>query len=158
MIHGFVGAGKTTFAKKLEKDIKATRFSTDEWMAVLYGQATPEDAWSREQYDDKEKKIKTLIWRIAESTLRAGGDIILDFGFWRRPERDGVRALAKKLGVDTKLYVLQSPSDEETKKRVLSRSAALPHDAVYVGEQDIAEFRKRFDPIDPLTEEHILVS
>src|ERR1700722_3286944 len=126
MIHGFVGAGKTTFARKLEKDIKAVRFSPDEWMADLYGQDTPGDGWSKEQFDIYDKRIKKLLWRTAESILRSGGDVILDFGFWKRGERDGVRVLAKKLGVDAKLYALQSPSDDETKKRVLARSAALP--------------------------------
>lgn len=32
MIHGFVGVGKTTFAKKLQQEVNAVRFSPDEWM------------------------------------------------------------------------------------------------------------------------------
>ena len=118
-------------------------------MAGLYGQSTPENGWSREQYDDYDKRIKRVLWKTAEGVLHAGADVILDFGFWRRAERDGVRALAKKIGAGTKLYVLQCP-DEEARRRVLARSADLPEDAVYVGsERDIAEFRKRFEPVDP---------
>jgi predicted kinase len=157
MIHGFAGAGKTTFAKKLESEIKAVRFSPDEWMACLYGQNTRDDAWTREQYDTYDKRIKTMIWRIAETTLQAGTDIILDFGFWKRGERDGVRAWAKKRGVDAKLYVLRCSSDEETMRRVLARSAALPPDAVYVGAEDVAEFKKRFEPVDPAAEVCVVI-
>jgi len=37
MLYGFVGAGKTVFAKKLEKETGALRFTNDEWMISLYG-------------------------------------------------------------------------------------------------------------------------
>jgi predicted kinase len=37
LIHGFLGAGKTTFARELERNIPAIRFSHDEWMVRLYG-------------------------------------------------------------------------------------------------------------------------
>jgi len=30
LIHGYLGAGKTTFARQLERDIPAIRFSHDE--------------------------------------------------------------------------------------------------------------------------------
>lgn len=32
LIHGYLGAGKTTFARKLEIDTKALRFTLDEWI------------------------------------------------------------------------------------------------------------------------------
>ena len=41
LIHGFLGAGKTTFARQLEQRIPAIRFSHDEWMARLYGVDPP---------------------------------------------------------------------------------------------------------------------
>jgi predicted kinase len=37
MIHGYLGAGKTTFARRLEQELPAIRFTHDEWMARLYG-------------------------------------------------------------------------------------------------------------------------
>ena len=37
LIYGFVRAGKTTFARKLESEISAIRFTHDEWMVKLYG-------------------------------------------------------------------------------------------------------------------------
>ena len=41
LIHGYLGAGKTTFARQLERDIPAIRFSHDEWMVRLYGDDPP---------------------------------------------------------------------------------------------------------------------
>ena len=37
MIHGYLGAGKTTLARRLEREAPAIRFTHDEWMARLYG-------------------------------------------------------------------------------------------------------------------------
>ena len=41
MIYGYLGVGKTTFASHLEARHGAVRFSNDEWMTRLYGQALP---------------------------------------------------------------------------------------------------------------------
>jgi predicted kinase len=43
LIHGYVGAGKTTFARRLEQELPAIRFSHDEWMTRLYGDDPPVD-------------------------------------------------------------------------------------------------------------------
>lgn len=37
MLHGFLGSGKTTFARHLEHKYTALRFTHDEWMQQLYG-------------------------------------------------------------------------------------------------------------------------
>ena len=37
VICGFIGAGKTTFAKKLEEKTGAVRITKDEWLIKLFG-------------------------------------------------------------------------------------------------------------------------
>ncbi len=37
LIVGFIGSGKTTFAKKLEQEIGALRFTKDEWFIRVFG-------------------------------------------------------------------------------------------------------------------------
>ena len=41
LIHGFLGAGKTTFARQLECNIPAIRFAHDEWVTHFYGNNPP---------------------------------------------------------------------------------------------------------------------
>jgi predicted kinase len=43
LIHGCLGAGKTTFAKKLAEEVNGVRFNPDEWMVRLYGEDPPAD-------------------------------------------------------------------------------------------------------------------
>ena len=52
LIYGYIGAGKTTLARRLERNRPAVRFSSDEWVAGLYGAAEgvvtdPDVAWDR---------------------------------------------------------------------------------------------------------------
>ena len=42
LIHGYLGAGKTTLARRLEVEQAASRFTHDEWMRSLYDDDPPE--------------------------------------------------------------------------------------------------------------------
>lgn len=82
LLHGFIGCGKTAFARRLEDELPAVRFTHDEWMARLYGQNPPEDKFA--EYFDR---VDALLWQQALSVLRVGSDVIMDIGFWSRESR-----------------------------------------------------------------------
>ena len=46
LIHGFLGVGKTTYARRLERERSAVRFTHDEWMARLYGVDSPAELFA----------------------------------------------------------------------------------------------------------------
>jgi predicted kinase len=151
LLHGFVGSGKTTFAKKLEQDLNCVRFTSDEWMIALYGDNPPVESFS-----DYYERVSNLIWRLATRILETGGDVIIDSGAWKRAERDLWRERADKLNVALKLYALQCP-EEVMKSRVLARTARGEEGALIIDENAINEFKARFEPVDPSAEECIIV-
>jgi len=120
IICGFIAAGKTTFAKQLEEQSNAVRFSIDEWMISLYGQHM-----SREDFEDRMDRCKTLIWKISKRLLALEIDVILDFGFWKRAERSKYQVLANKENVDFKLYFLKADFDV-LRHRLKFRNDNLP--------------------------------
>lgn len=142
LIHGFVGSGKTTFAKTLETDKNAIRFSPDEWMAHFYGNNPPAELFS--EYDTR---IKAMISRHAREFVRRGHDVVLDYGFWRRADRDEYRALARGWGVDCVLYALDSDF-ERCRQRVLQRTSEMPEGALHIDEHALSTFWGRFEPIE----------
>lgn len=150
-LYGFVGVGKTTFAKKLEVETNAVRFTHDEWMCDLYGDNPPEELFSTYC-----ARVDKVIWRMAERILKSGSDVIFDFGFWKRADRDRLRAFAKALGVGLRLYHLTCP-EAVSKERVLRRTEAMPEGALWINEEAIEIFKTRFEPLDPLEEPSILV-
>ncbi len=152
LIHGIVGAGKTTFSKRLENELNAIRFTPDEWMVALYSSNAP-----AEDFEHLEERIKGLIWKLTERALQLGIDVILDFGFWKRCDRDQARERGRRFNVSVKLYDVQCPEEEIT-ARVLKRTEQMPEGALYIDENAIEEFKRRFEPLDRNSEDSILVT
>lgn len=151
MIHGFVGAGKTTFSKKLERETRAVRFTPDEWICDLYGNNPP-----AESFDERQDRIYALIRKVAERVLAAGADVILDYGFWWKTEREETRRWAESIGAGVKLYALQCP-DDVMDARTLARTAEMPEGALRIDENAIRIFRQKFEAVDPAVEECVVV-
>lgn len=150
IICGFVGSGKTTLAKKLEKKYKAIRFSTDEWMIDLFGF----NGDFGEEYRNNKKICKEFIWKLTKQILSSGTDVILDFGFWSRKERDIFRKRAKQVGVDFELYFLDVPL-EELKKRVKKRNKKLTKGTFFISDKWLGEWIPNFEA--PSPEENSIV-
>jgi predicted kinase len=151
MIHGFLGAGKTTFAKKLEKETGATRFSPDEWMVEHYGTNPPVGKF-QEYYE----KLDKLIWKEIERLVADGRDVIMDFGFWDRAERDKTRAFAKDAEAEAILYNLQC-TENVMRERVAKRTADTSR-ALVIDENAFELFKTRFEPLDPIAEPSIIIT
>jgi predicted kinase len=150
LIHSFTGAGKTTFAKSLEQQTGAVRFSPDEWMVRLHGSNPPVDKF--QQYHDR---IEKLIWDTAALFLQKGHDVVMDMGFWTRASRDHAREFATKHHAKIKLYALTC-SENIMRLRVLERTMNLPAGALFIDENAFELFKKRFEPLAP-DEEHMTI-
>ena len=141
LIHGYLGAGKTTLARQLEAELPALRFSHDEWMAKLFGEDPPEASFAENH--NRVWDLMASIWRPA---LALGVDVILDFGFWRRAERDSVRAQVLSTGSEVLLYSLAC-SDEEAWHRIERRNLALDG-ALLITRNTFEMLRARFEPLE----------
>ena len=70
---GLPGAGKTTRAKQLALAHRALRLTPDEWMIPLFDGTQP---------DGKRDVLEGLLITVALQALRAGTNVVLDFGLW----------------------------------------------------------------------------
>lgn len=142
LIHGYLGAGKTTFAKRLEADLPALRFSHDEWMSRLYGEDPPEA-----EFAANHARVWDLMETVWPRALELGVDVVLDRGFWRRAERDQARELARAAGAEVRLYALSCP-DAEAWARIARRNLA-PDGALLITRNTFEVLRARFEPLGP---------
>jgi predicted kinase len=140
LIHGYLGAGKTTFARRLEEELSAIRFSHDEWMAKLYGDDPPMD-----QFAELHRRVSKLVDLYWTRCVTLGLDVVLDFGFWSRRQRDETRATAQALGARTRLYLLEC-SEEEAWRRVDKRNAQLDGSLLIV-RNTFEMLKSRFEPL-----------
>jgi len=142
LIHGFVGVGKTTFSKSLEKETGAKRFTHDEWMIERHGDNPQGD------FNALYAEIEKEIWVLAEAALKQDQDVILDYGFWKRAEREKYKSRGESLGATVTLYNLIC-ADNVSKDRVLKRTAAKENGALMIDENAITAFRAQFEPVAP---------
>ena len=141
MLCGLPGSGKTTLAHRIERERPALRLGEDEWFVRLYPGEDGHD-------DAKREAIKAVQWEIAERVLRLGRDVVLDWGFWGRSERDDLRARAAAIGARAELVYLDVPLDELV-ARIMARNLALPPDTYPVAEAEVREWATWFQAPTP---------
>ena len=140
LLFGFLGSGKTTLAKELEGRHRAIRFTPDEWMARLFGE-DPHVAIFKE----KEAAILDLLEPMWMRCLHLGVDVVLDYGFWSRAERDYVRKLVESSGGQVLLYSVEC-SAEEAWRRVSVRNRQN-HRSLYIAPATFDLFKGRVEPL-----------
>lgn len=129
LIVGLPCSGKTTLAQKLEHDLPALRLNLDEWHIRLFGQDAEEP-----EHDARHSLIEALLWNIARRALELGTNVILDYGFWAREEREDYRLRAKQLGASSEVHYLDVPEDELL-RRLAQRNAQLGPMDFYIPEE-----------------------
>jgi predicted kinase len=140
LIHGYLGAGKTTFAKRLEFELAAVRFSHDEWMSALFGDDPPAD-----QFAALHGRVWEQMAAVWMRCLGLGTDVVLDLGFWTRAERDRVRDQVSTAGAVCRLYQLACP-DDEAWARVEARNQNLGGSLV-ISRNTFEVLKARFEPL-----------
>jgi len=145
IIHGFLGAGKTTFSRKLSIEQNAEHLNPDEWCMKLFSKEDYEQHWEK-RFDE----TLNILWQKAIEHLMNGTDVVFDMGFWDRASRDHAKAIAKKCDSDFKHYYIYAP-DDVLKKRLLERSGKIAENNL----QRFDEIKKHFFP--PETDENAII-
>ena len=130
-LHLMVGlpcSGKTTLAQQLESEKAALRLTPDEWQVRLFGQDAEEP-----EHDARHTLIESMLWNIASRALALGTNVILDFGFWAREEREDFRLRAKQLGASSEVHFLDVPEDELL-RRLAARNSQLSQTCFQISE------------------------
>ena len=141
LICGFIGAGKTTFARKLEKETGAVRITKDEWMITVFGNKITSD----KNFEEYDKNVIELSRNLAFKILESGGDVIMDEGFWAKSERNDLIKKILNIGAKPILYFVDCPI-EEMRKRVLSRSDNPPIDSFEINGEMFDSYVKYWEP------------
>ena len=140
LICGFIGAGKSTFSKKLEQRTGAVRITKDEWLIKLFGYDPRIEGYSH--YDHV---ICELSRKIAYDFAKHGTDVIIDEGFWAKSERDEMKARAEEVGAKCVLYYVECPIDV-ARKRVVGRNQNLTKDSFQINNEMFDGYLKHWEP------------
>lgn len=149
MIHGFLCSGKTRFAKELEGQIGAVRLASDDWTIAASGDWEHLD---RDLYD----RVRAQLERHWIDLARRGLDVILDFGFWSRAERDAARRAAADIGASARLYWLTCP-ESIARERCVQRNSESVAD-YYFADGAYDTLLERFEPLGEDEERMVIAS
>ncbi len=141
---GKICAGKSTYAERLRTELGAAVLSVDEITLALFGQHTGE------KHDEYVEKLENYLYRKSIDLLETGINVILDWGFWTRAERDRGREFYGSRGIECELHYIDV-SDKAWRERLARRNAAVEAgevSAYYVDEGLAAKFEGIFEPPD----------
>ena len=138
LICGFIGFGKTTFAKKLEMELPAVRFTHDEIMLKHYGR-------NPDNFREKYKKVDSYIRQETVKFIKTGKNVILDYGFWSKAQREEYYKWAKTITPNVIFYVIVCDLDI-ARKRVIERTKNNPNE-LFIDENIFDELLKQYEPI-----------
>ena len=151
LICGFIGSGKTTFAKKLEEKTGAVRITKDQWSIRLIGNDPTIDG-----YAAWDCKIIGLSRDVAFYLAEKGIDVIIDEGFWGKEERDELKRKIAAVGAKAVVYYVNTPI-ETIRDRVSERNSRLTVDSFKISRELLDQYLMSWQPPDE-DEDYILAS
>ncbi|WP_415907201.1 AAA family ATPase [Oleiharenicola sp. Vm1] len=139
LLCGLPGCGKTTLARRLAAERGAVILGHDERMVARHGTNPP-----AERFAEFARAITKELWQEAARVVATGGEVILDWGFWTRAERDDARRRAAEIGAAAVLHVVRC-EDAVARARTLARTAAGGR-VLEINGAAWDGFRARFEP------------
>lgn len=135
MMCGVCGSGKTTYAKKKEQE-GYIRLSIDEEMWKLYGRKGID--YPEEQYEKLSEQVEAALQKKLLSLIQQGKDVVIDFSFWSKENRNVYKELIQKAGAETEL-VYMKVSKELLQKRLHKRNQVLNANSPFVITDELLE-------------------
>ena len=141
MLCGLTGSGKSTYAEELVAQ-GYEKLSLDETMNEKHGRAGID--YPAEDYTMLEDAIKPELQEKLVGFLAVGKSVVLDYGFWKKQNRDFHKQLiGKNGGIWRLVYFKASPAT--LKERLRIRNARTDANAVHVTEAMLDDFMQRFE-------------
>lgn len=110
LLEGPVGAGKSTWGRKLGIELSIPHLVLDDWMTRLFKPDRPEHGvfvW----YAERKKRCLQQMWNTACAMLDVDMDVILELGLVQRTQREMFYTWVQQKGYTLHVYVLDAPRE-----------------------------------------------
>ncbi|MBE5774664.1 MAG: ATP-binding protein [Clostridiales bacterium] len=124
LICGKIASGKSVYAEKLVEYENAVMLSVDELVLSILGSDLGD------KHDEITGRVQAYLFDKSLEIVRAGANVLLDWGFWTRERRSAARAFYQERGVACEFHYIDVPED------VWRRNIAIRNQAVLDGKTD----------------------
>lgn len=142
MLCGFVAAGKTTYARRLEAE-GAVRLSLDEWVFAAHGRHGVD--YDEGEYPRHQASALAELDQRLRALVAEGRDVVLDYGFWSREFRDSYKRLIEASGARWRLLYFDVELGE-IRRRLQERNQRGGANALAVTDRHLNDFLTRWHP------------
>ena len=121
LIEGPVGAGKSTRAGQMARELGAPWLDLDDWMVTLFSPDRPAEGFMQ-WYAERKARCIEQIWQVTQRLLAAETGAVLELGLVQRADRSAFYDRVDQAGCDLVVTVLDVPKDVRL-ERVRQRNA-----------------------------------
>ncbi|GKX66204.1 AAA family ATPase [Inconstantimicrobium mannanitabidum] len=147
LLCGKICSGKSYYTKLLKQNNNAVILSCDEILFDL----SLNDVGDR--HDVLVEKVKQYFYKKTEEIIEVGVNVVLDFGFWSKQERNNISKYYLERNIDYEWHYIDI-SDEDWKKNIEERNQKVcksEANAYYVDEGLLVKLNSLFEK--PSTQE-----
>ena len=141
LICGKICSGKSTYAEQLRVKNNAVLLSTDEITLALFGQHCGD------KHDEYVERTQNYLFDKSFELIEVGINVILDWGFWMKEERDYAREFYNSRNIACEFHYIDI-SDETWKERLKKRNSEVLSEttsAYYVDDNLAEKFASIFE-------------
>lgn len=118
LICGKICSGKSYYARQLRGQYDAVILSTDE---VTYDLTRNQQG---DSYDEFARRVNGYLRKKAAEIVRAGANVILDWGFWTRADRAEIAEFFREQGVPFEWHYVDV-AEETWQRQIAERNRAV---------------------------------
>jgi predicted kinase len=123
-------------ATRLAASLPACRMCPDDWMM-----ASRIDLWD----EATRARIEAFQVDLSLDLLRAGQNVIVEWGLWAREERDALRNAGRRIGAQVELHYLAAAVDELW-KRIVKRDLEGRWGSRSIERHELDEWARKYEP------------
>lgn len=141
LICGKICVGKSYYAEKLRVQHGAVLLSVDEITLALF------DSYIGEKHDEICEKTQNYLFEKSLEIIEIGCDVVIDWGFWQRDEREFARNFYESRGIDCEFHYIDI-SDDDWRINIAKRNRAITEgkaSAYFVDDGLAAKFGALFE-------------
>ncbi|MBQ8620024.1 MAG: ATP-binding protein [Clostridia bacterium] len=130
LICGKIASGKSVYAERIKVQENAVMLSVDELVLSILGSDLGD------KHDEITGRIQAYFFEKSLEIVKAGSNVLLDWGFWTRERRQAARDFYAGHGVECEFHYIDTP-DEVWRRNIEIRNAAVlagRSDAYFVDE------------------------